>query len=79
MPGAHLLPDRLDAVLAVIYLIFNEGYSGRVDLAAEAISLGRVLATLMPDQPVLFCAERAVAYAARDWCSAPVADRGASR
>jgi RNA polymerase sigma factor (sigma-70 family) len=51
VPGAHLLPDRLDAVLAVIYLIFNEGYSGRVDLAAEAISLGRVLATLMPDQP----------------------------
>ncbi len=51
VPGAHLLPDRLDAVLAVIYLIFNEGYSGRVDLAAEAISLGRVLATLMCDQP----------------------------
>jgi RNA polymerase sigma-70 factor, ECF subfamily len=51
VPGAHLLPDRLDAVLAVIYLIFNEGYSGRVDLAAEAIHLGRVLATLMPDQP----------------------------
>jgi RNA polymerase sigma-70 factor, ECF subfamily len=51
VPGAHLLPDRLDAVLAVIYLIFNEGYSGRVDLSAEAISLGRVLATLMPGQP----------------------------
>jgi RNA polymerase sigma-70 factor, ECF subfamily len=51
VPDAHLLPDRLDAVLAVIYLIFNEGYSGRVDLAAEAIRLGRVLATLMPDEP----------------------------
>ena len=51
MPGAHLLPDRLDAVLAVIYLIYNEGYSGRVDLAAEAIRLGRVLARLMPDEP----------------------------
>jgi len=51
VPGAHLLPDRLDAVLAVIYLIYNEGYSGRVDLAAEAIRLGRVLATLMPDEP----------------------------
>jgi RNA polymerase sigma-70 factor (ECF subfamily) len=51
VPDAHLLPDRLDAVLVVIYLIYNEGYSGRVDLAAEAIRLGRVLATLMPDEP----------------------------
>jgi RNA polymerase sigma-70 factor, ECF subfamily len=51
VPAAHLLPDRLDAVLAVIYLIYNEGYSGRVDLAAEAIRLGRVLAELMPDEP----------------------------
>ena len=51
VPGAHLLPERLDAVLAVIYLIFNEGYSGRGDLAADAIRLGRVLVMLMPDQP----------------------------
>jgi RNA polymerase sigma factor (sigma-70 family) len=51
VPAAHLLPDRLDAVLAVIYLIYNEGYSGRVDLGAEAIRLGRVLAGLMPDEP----------------------------
>jgi RNA polymerase sigma-70 factor (ECF subfamily) len=51
VPDEHLLPDRLDAVLAVIYLIYNEGYSGRVDLAAEAIHLGQVLATLMPDEP----------------------------
>jgi len=51
VPAAHLLPDRLDAVLAVVYLIYNEGYSGRVDLAAEAIRLGRLLATLMPDEP----------------------------
>jgi RNA polymerase sigma-70 factor (ECF subfamily) len=51
VPAAHLLPDRLDAVLAVIYLIYNEGYSGRMDLAAEAIRLGRVLAALMPDEP----------------------------
>ncbi len=51
VPGEHLLPDRLDAVLAVLYLIFNEGYSGRTDLAAEAIRLGQVLATLMPGQP----------------------------
>jgi RNA polymerase sigma-70 factor (ECF subfamily) len=51
VPAAHLLPDRLDAVLAVVYLIFNEGYSGRVDLAAEAVRLGRVLVALMPDEP----------------------------
>jgi RNA polymerase sigma-70 factor, ECF subfamily len=51
VPDAHLLADRLDAVLAVIYLIYNEGYSGRVDLGAEAIRLGRVLAALMPDEP----------------------------
>ena len=51
VPAAHLLPDRLDAVLAVVYLIYNEGYSGRVDLAAEAIRLGWLLATLMPDEP----------------------------
>jgi RNA polymerase sigma-70 factor (ECF subfamily) len=51
VPDAHLLPDRLDAVLAVIYLIYNEGYRGRVDLGAEAIRLGRVLAALLPDEP----------------------------
>ena len=51
VPPAHLLPDRLAAVLAVVYLIFNEGYGGRTDLAAEAIRLGRALASLMPDEP----------------------------
>jgi RNA polymerase sigma-70 factor, ECF subfamily len=51
VPPAHLLPDRLVAVLAVIYLIFNEGYGGRTDLAAEATRLGRQLAELMPDEP----------------------------
>jgi RNA polymerase sigma-70 factor, ECF subfamily len=51
VPPDHLLPERLAAVLAVVYLIFNEGYGGRVDLAAEAIRLQRVLADLMPDEP----------------------------
>jgi RNA polymerase sigma-70 factor (ECF subfamily) len=51
VPPPHLLPDRLAAVLAVVYLIFNEGYGGRGDLASEAIRLGRALADLMPDEP----------------------------
>jgi RNA polymerase sigma-70 factor (ECF subfamily) len=51
VPDEHRLPDRLDAVLAVVYLIYNAGYGGRVDLAGEAIRLGRVLAGLMPDEP----------------------------
>ena len=51
VPPPELLPDRLDAVLAVVYLIFNEGYGGRGDLSAEAIRLGRALAELMPDEP----------------------------
>jgi len=51
VPPDHLLPDRLVAVLAVVYLIFNEGYSGRGELAAEALLLGRALAELMPDEP----------------------------
>jgi len=50
VPPSHLLPDRLAAVLAV-YLIFNEGYGGRGELAAEALRLGRALAELMPDEP----------------------------
>jgi RNA polymerase sigma-70 factor, ECF subfamily len=58
VPPDHLLPERVDAVLAVIYLIFNEGYAAtsgdalvRRDLCAEAIRLGRVLVELMPDEP----------------------------
>jgi RNA polymerase sigma-70 factor (ECF subfamily) len=58
VPPAHLLPERTTAVLGVLYLTFNEGYSAsagpdllRPDLAAEAIRLTRVLAELMPDEP----------------------------
>jgi RNA polymerase sigma-70 factor (ECF subfamily) len=53
VPPEHVLPDRVDAVLAVVYLIFNEGYSPpptRTDLAAEAIRLGILLTRLMPDE-----------------------------
>jgi RNA polymerase sigma-70 factor (ECF subfamily) len=58
VPPDHLLPDRLVAVLGVVYLLFNEGYSAAVgpdlvrhDLCAEAIRLARTLTTLMPDDP----------------------------
>ena len=58
VPPAHLLPDRMSGVLAVLYLLFNEGYSAssgtgllRRDLSAEAIRLARVLTSLMPAEP----------------------------
>ncbi|HEX7222924.1 MAG TPA: sigma-70 family RNA polymerase sigma factor, partial [Candidatus Limnocylindrales bacterium] len=58
IPPDHDLPERLDGVLRVLYLVFNEGYGAtsgdrlvRRELCAEAIRLGRVLATLMPDEP----------------------------
>jgi RNA polymerase sigma-70 factor (ECF subfamily) len=51
VPEDHQLPDRLAAVLVIVYLVFNEGWGGgRVDLAAEAIRLGRALVELMPDE-----------------------------
>jgi RNA polymerase sigma-70 factor, ECF subfamily len=51
VPPPDVLPERLAAVLAVVYLVFNGGYLGRSDLAAEAIWLGRALTDLMPDEP----------------------------
>jgi RNA polymerase sigma-70 factor (ECF subfamily) len=51
VPPDHLLRERLDAVLVVVYLIFNEGYGGRDELAAEAIWLGRALTELLPGDP----------------------------
>jgi RNA polymerase sigma-70 factor (ECF subfamily) len=53
VPPAHLLPERTPAVLAVLYLLFNEGYSdvSRSLLTSEAIRLARLLVQLMPDEP----------------------------
>ncbi|WP_067634585.1 RNA polymerase sigma factor [Actinomadura latina] len=51
VPEEAELPGRLSGVLAVIYLVFNQGYAGREELGAEAIRLGRVLKELMPDEP----------------------------
>src|SRR5262249_8518202 len=58
VPPDHQLPDRTRAVLAVVYLLFNEGYSAsegadlvRESLSAEAIRLARTMSELMPDEP----------------------------
>jgi RNA polymerase sigma-70 factor (ECF subfamily) len=61
VPGQAELPKRLQSVMAVVYLVFNEGYTAssgdelvRADLCAEAIRLGRLLADLLPDEPEVF-------------------------
>ncbi|MEU8631128.1 DUF6596 domain-containing protein [Amycolatopsis sp. NPDC048633] len=51
VPSAPELPSRLAGVASTVYLIFNEGYTGRVALLAEAVRLARLLASLMPDEP----------------------------
>jgi RNA polymerase sigma-70 factor (ECF subfamily) len=51
VPREADLPERLDAVLAVVYLIYNQGYDGDPELRAEAVRLGRLLVELMPDEP----------------------------
>ena len=84
VPEDHLLPDRLAAVLAVVYLIFNEGYAGRSELAADAIRLGRMLVELMPDEPeaqgllalmLLHDARREARFAGGDLVLLPEQDR----
>jgi len=94
MPAESDLPDRLAAVLAVVYLIFNEGYSAssgddliRTELCAEAIRLGRLLAELMPDEPevagllalMLLIESRRPARTTRDGDLVLLADQDRSR
>ncbi|MER6440042.1 MULTISPECIES: sigma-70 family RNA polymerase sigma factor [unclassified Streptomyces] len=81
------LPDRVRGVLAVVYLVFNEGYAGREDLCAEAVRLGRLLAGLMPDEPetlgllalMLLVESRRPARTAPDGALIPLPDQDRSR
>ena len=87
VPAPARLPERLGAVLAVVYLIFNQGYSdpkAEPDLAAEAIRLGRVLAALLPAEPevlgllalmLLHDARRAARFDGQDLVLLPDQDR----
>ncbi|MEV4294968.1 RNA polymerase sigma factor [Microbispora rosea] len=83
VPREADLPDRLRAVLAVVYLIFNEGHTAsagdrlaREDLCAEAVRLGRLLAALMPDEPEVMglLALMLLAHARRDARTTPAGD-----
>ena len=72
VPPDHQLPERVASVLAVLYLIFNEGYSSsggidliRSDLASEALRLARVVVNLMPDEPEALGSSRVDAARAR--------------
>ena len=94
VPAEAELPGRLAPVLAVVYLIFNEGYAAssgdslvRPDLCAEAIRLGRLLAELMPDEPevagllalMLLAQSRAAARTSADGRLVPLADQDRDR
>jgi RNA polymerase sigma-70 factor (ECF subfamily) len=94
VPEAADLPDRLAGVLAVLYLIFNEGYKAsagerlvREDLAGEAIRLARLLAELMPDEPevlgllalMLLVEARRTARTSPDGALVPLADQNRTR
>ena len=94
IPAEADLPARLSGVLAVVYLIFNEGYTAssgdqlaRADLCAEAIRLGRLLARLMPDEPevlgllalMLLTESRRTARTSADGALVVLADQDRSR
>jgi RNA polymerase sigma-70 factor, ECF subfamily len=94
LPDDTELPDRVRGVLAVVYLIFNEGHTattgnelGRVDLQQEAIRLGRLLAALMPDEPevigllalMLLTAARQPARTSEDGTLVPLAEQDRAR